>query len=153
MKPVETPSESPKPKEPPKTEAPAPAPKSEITKPVSPVRLGLSTISVSGGSAQIVHAGRGLGSAPTSVVIRDSKGSIGLKSEDVEITLEYTVQPDGFAVRVDSQPWSIVKHNGISLGRTPRGPVAPARRHQLTFMRPGQEQPLVITVIWNPTSQ
>jgi serine/threonine protein kinase len=151
--PVTPPPEAPKPKEPAKPVAPEPESKLEITKPVSPVRLGLSTISVSGGSAQVVHAGRGLGSAPTSVVIRDTRGKIGLKSDDVEITLEYEVKPDGFAVRVDSQPWSIVKHNGISLGRTPRGPVAPARRHQLTFMRPGQETPLVLTVIWNPTSQ
>lgn len=144
--PKETPKESPKP-------VVAETPKPEPARLASSVRRGLATISVAGGTAQVVHGGKGLGAAPTSVVIRDDGGTIGLKAGDVEYRLKYEVKPEGFSVRAESEPWSIVKHNGISLGRTPQGPVAPARRHQLTFMRPGQSEPLVITIIWNPTSQ
>lgn len=147
--------EAPKPVKPVEPVKPAVSetPKPEPVRPASTVRRGLATISVSGGSAQVVHAGKGLGAAPTSVVVKDDKGTIGLKSGDVSYTLKYEVKPEGFGVRVQSDPWSIVKHNGLSLGRTPQGPVAPARRHQLTFMRPGQSEPLVVTIIWNPTSQ
>ena len=48
-------------------------------------------------------------------------------------------------MKVESKPWAIVKHNGISLGKTPRGPVDGAKRHRFAFLRPGQKSPLVVS--------
>ena len=66
------------------------------------------------------------------------------------IDLKYDVTAGGISVRLECSPWAIVKHNGIALGKTPQGPVAPGRRHRFSFLRPGQRKPIVVSLKWNP---
>jgi hypothetical protein len=130
---------------PPKESAPA------SSRAIPPSRLGILTLS-SRGESKVKHRGKASGSTPASLVVRSPSGQIVLQGDDIDyaITLAYEVGADGLSVRVSSSPWSIVKHNGISLGKTPQK-VSAAKRHQLTFLRPGQDEPFVVTLIWNAT--
>jgi serine/threonine protein kinase len=95
--------------------------------------------------------GRSVGTSPSALAVRKDTGKITLGGADLPytVTLRYAVQDDGVAVQVESSPWSIVKRGGLSLGRTPRE-VSAASRHKLTFIRPGQERPFDVSLIWNP---
>jgi hypothetical protein len=61
------------------------------------------------------------------------------------------VVDEGLSVKVDSSPWTIVKHNGISLGKTPQGPVPGGARHRFSLIRPPQHTPFVVSLLWNRT--
>lgn len=98
--------------------------------------------------------GRSAGTSPSALAIRKGTGKVTLGGSSLPytVTLRYVVEGDGIAVTVESSPWSIVKHGGMSLGRTPRGPVAASSRHQFSFLRPGQDGAFVVSLIWNPKS-
>lgn len=115
-------------------------------------RLGILTIR-SSAAVKVEHAGRSAGSAPSSLIVRGESGRISLTGDDFEytITLNYEATEDGLVVSVQSEPWAIAKHNGISLGKTPQGPVKAGKRHRFSLIRPGQRTPVVVSLVWNPT--
>jgi serine/threonine protein kinase len=86
------------------------------------------------------------------IQLKKKSGTIKLEGDQLPfiIRVEYGVTKSGISVRLDCSPWAIVKHNGIALGKTPQGPVAPGRRHRLSFLRPGQRKPIVVSLTWNP---
>ena len=135
-------------------EAPAPAAvAAETPKPEAPAPIrGRVTIEVSAPVA-IVADGSRLGASPATYAVRKGQGRLvisGGRDVDYAISLGYTVRGGGLAVTIDSSPWAIVQHQGLSLGKTPRGPVGPARRHEFSLKRPGQSVPLVLTLVWSP---
>lgn len=112
---------------------------------------GRLSVSVSSPMA-LVADGRSLGVPPSTLALRRRAGKLvlsGGRDIDYAITLSYVIEPEGLAVKVASSPWAIVKHDGLSLGRTPQGPVSPARQHRFSFIRPGQMTPLVVTLAWS----
>ena len=86
------------------------------------------------------------------ISVNTKSGKLSLNSPNLpyEIELSYRVVSGGVSMRLNCNPWAIVKHNGISLGKTPQGPVAPGRRHRFSFLRPGQRKPVVVSVVWYP---
>lgn len=64
-----------------------------------------------------------------------------------QIAVTFTVLEAGVALRVETKPWTIVKSNGLSLGKTPRE-VPAAMRHRLEFVRPGQGAPVRVALDW-----
>lgn len=143
-KPVE---EKPAPREEPKPVAKAEEPRKEASK----GRLGILTVSASS-EVSVEHEGRGIGSAPSSIMVKGESGTVSLGGGNLQYTvkLSYRVLEDGLAVKIDANPWAIVKHNGISLGKTPQGPVS-GKRHRIALLRPGQDAPFVVSLIWNPS--
>jgi serine/threonine protein kinase len=122
-----------------------PAPPAET----KPSRKGTLTVRTNQ-EVEVISGGRSVGTAPSSIAVRGESGSVELRAPDgALITLRYEVGADGLALKVDAEPWAIVKHDGIALGRTPRG-VDAAKKHQFAFMRPGQSQAFVVSVLWNP---
>jgi hypothetical protein len=100
----------------------------------------------------VVADGRSLGASPASYTARREAGELvlsGGRDVDYTITLAYRVTASGLGVRVESAPWSIVKRDGLSLGRTPQRASA-AARHVFAFIRPGQSAPLAVTLTWRP---
>jgi len=86
------------------------------------------------------------------ISVDTKSGKLSLNSPNLpyEIELIYRVVSGGVSMQLNCTPWAIVKHNGISLGKTPQGPVAPGRRHRFSFLRPGQRKPVVVSVVWYP---
>ena len=165
-----TPRQAPAPKTSPKPApdaSPAPAPKPEKkkaapkpeeaeperTQPASG-RLGILTLRASVGMT-VEHRGRAAGSAPSSLIVRKDAGKIVLTGDEFAYSVEvtYRVQDDGLVVSIESSPWAIVKHNGISLGKTPQGPVPAGRKHRFSLLRPGQSKPFVVSLVWNRSAQ
>ncbi len=68
------------------------------------------------GAKVSVHAGT------THVHLDEDRGTvkIGDAESPFQISLDYVVNGSMAVVTVDSQPWSIIKRDGISLGRNPR---------------------------------
>ena len=89
------------------------------------------------------------------ISVDKKSGKLSLNSPNLpyEIELNYRAVSGGVAIRINCNPWAIVKHNGISLGKTPQGPVAPGRRHRFSFLRPGQRQPVVVSLVWYPVDK
>ncbi len=133
--------------------APAPAPPSAAEAPepkrTGSERLGTLTLRTSG-EVTVEVDGRPVGTSPSSVNVRRSEGKLRLSGEALgyAVTLEYAVTEGGVTVRVDATPWAIVKRDGISLGRTPQGPLVASTRHQLELLRPGQPEPFSVTLLW-----
>ena len=100
------------------------------------------------------HDGRSVGSSPSSLMIRGESGTVTLSGASIPYTvkLSYRVVDGELSVKVDTSPWSIVKHNGISLGKTPQEPSA-GKRHKFSLVKPGQAEPLDVSLLWNPTSK
>ena len=90
--------------------------------------------------------------ATTTLAIRKKAGTLSISSGQLKyaVTLSYRVSPRGIAVRVDTQPWALVWHEGIALGRTPRGPLEASFGHAFTFRKPGQDGELVLSLKWKP---
>jgi serine/threonine-protein kinase len=136
--PPETPTKATSPQEASEPEAPDPA-------------LGRLRVS-SSAPLSVVADGRSLGASPASYTARREAGELvlsGGRDVDYTITLAYRVTASGLGVRVESAPWSIVKRDGLSLGRTPQRASA-AARHVFAFIRPGQSAPLAVTLTWRP---
>jgi serine/threonine protein kinase len=136
-----------------------PEPKPEPTKSADAkgegkaAHLGSITLSASQ-DVTVEHEGRAIGSAPSSILVRRDAGTITLGAPDLPYTvkLAYRVGPEGLVVKVDASPWAIVKHNGISLGRTPQD--APeGRRHRISLLRPGQANALDVTLLWSSAAR
>lgn len=126
-----------------------PAPR--VVRPKSNARLGTLTVRTNQ-EVEVVSGTRNIGSSPSSVSVRKTSGKLILTAGDgAKITLKYAVEDGGLALRVNATPWAIVKHNGISLGKSPRS-VDGRKKHRFAFMRPGQTRILVVTVLWNPKS-
>lgn len=137
----------------------APEPKPEPTKAADAkgdakaAHLGSITLSASQ-DVTVEHEGRAIGSAPSSILVRRDSGTIAISAPDLPYTvkLAYRVGPEGLVVKVDASPWAIVKHNGISLGRTPQD--APeGRRHRISLLRPGQAAALDVTLLWSSAAR
>ncbi|MCB9652115.1 MAG: serine/threonine protein kinase [Deltaproteobacteria bacterium] len=141
--PVSTPVEPPKPVVVKPVEPPPPPAESKSS------RKGTLTVRTNQ-EVEVVTAGRSVGTSPSSIAVRQDTGTVELRAPDgAMITLRYEVQDGGLVLKVDADPWAIVKHDGIALGRTPRS-VEAAKKHQFAFMRPGQPQAFVVSVLWNP---
>lgn len=152
--PKTTPKPTPEPKSTPEPKATAEAKASpEPTKPAAGGRLGIVTLSASV-EVTVEHDGRPAGSSPSSLMIRGDSGTVTLSGANIPYTvkLSYRVVDGELAVKVDTSPWSIVKHNGISLGKTPQEPSA-GKRHKFSLVKPGQAEPLDVSLLWNPTSK
>lgn len=117
----------------------------------APKKLGTLTLRTSVG-LKVEVDGRTVGSTPASISVKRSKGRVKIHGDAIPyaVTLTYEADGDGVKVKVDASPWAIVKHNGLSLGRTPQGPVGAGRRHRFTLLRPGQDGPLVVSLLWSP---
>jgi serine/threonine protein kinase len=147
------PPPKPAPEEEPKQE---PKPERRVVAPAEPPsekgeKLGTLTIRTSVG-VKVEVDGRTVGSTPASVAVSRDKGRIKLFGDAVaySVVLAYEVSGDGVTVKVEASPWAIVQHNGLSLGRTPQGPVPSGRRHRFSLLRPGEEGPFVVSLLWNP---
>ena len=153
--PVEEPEpKAPAPEPKPKPVAKAkPAPKKAAKKPAKASRLGIMTLRASV-AVTVEHRGRAAGSAPSSLVVRRDQGTIVLTGDEFaySVKLTYRIEDDGVAVTIESSPWAIVKHNGISLGKTPQGPVPARRKHRFSLLRPGQTKPIVVSLVWNKSA-
>lgn len=154
VKPVEPSAEKPEPAPEKKPEPAGEARtviKPDAPRPAGKARLGILTLSTSQEVA-VEHEGRAVGSSPSSIMVRADAGTIALSSSSLPfvVRLSYRVVDDGLQVKVDSAPWAIAKHNGISLGKTPQGPVS-GKRHRFSLLRPGQDAPFVVSLIWNPS--
>jgi len=148
------PRPTPEPKSTPEPKATAEAKASpEPTKPAAGGRLGIVTLSASV-EVTVEHDGRSVGSSPSSLMIRGESGTVTLSGASIPYTvkLSYRVVDGELSVKVDTSPWSIVKHNGISLGKTPQEPSA-GKRHKFSLVKPGQAEPLDVSLLWNPTSK
>ena len=133
--------EPPPPKEPP----------SRVVRPDAATPQGTLTIR-SNSDAEVVSAGRGYGSPPSTIKVKSGKGKVKLRRPDgSSVTLSYTVSDKGLGLRISASPWMIVKRNNISRGKTPQS-ISASRRHELQFVRPGQAETFVVTVLWNPKS-
>ncbi len=142
---------TPEPKSEPKASAEAKAEPKGDSK--APSRLGIVTLSAST-EVTVEHDGKPVGSSPSSLMIRGDSGSITLSGANIPYTvkLTYRVVDGELSVKVDTNPWSIVKHNGISLGKTPQEPGA-GKRHKFSLVKPGQAEALDVSLLWNPTSK
>ena len=132
----------------------AESPESEGVQADASVARGKVRIFATSGASATAD-GRILGRTPRDYVVRRDRGNIVVTAGEglgYTVTLDYTVADDrqGLSIRVASAPWTIVQHKGISLGRTPQGPVPPASSHQFTLVRPGQGEPFVVKVAWSP---
>ncbi len=128
---------------------PKPAPR--VVRPKKKGRLGTLTVRTNQ-EVTVVSGTRDIGTSPSSVAVRRANGKLTLTARDgAKITLKYVVEDDGLSLRVNATPWAIVKHNGISLGKSPRS-VDGRKKHRFAFMRPGQTRILVVTILWNPKS-
>jgi serine/threonine protein kinase len=132
---------------------PKPEPKPEPEEPAKKSRLGTLTLRTSSQVAVEVD-GRAAGSSPASIAVKKTEGTIvligGAETGDSKVTLRYSVVGDGVKVEVDAEPWAIVQSNGLSVGKSPQT-VAPAARHKIGLMRPGQSGPLTVGLTWSPT--
>jgi serine/threonine-protein kinase len=118
-------------------------------KPEASEKLGTLTVRASIG-IKVEVDGRAQGSTPASIVVRRGSGRVKLYGDAIPyaVVLNFEVKDDGVAVKVDSSPWSIVKYNGLSLGRTPQGPVEAGLRHRFSLLKPGQNEPFVVSLLW-----
>jgi serine/threonine protein kinase len=148
-----------KPKEEPKEESAkneselsAKAPKEKAPKEDAAVRFGTLTVSTSV-ELSVEVDGKSVGTSPSVIQVKKPQGKIKLFGPGVEIavTLTYKVEEGGISVKLDSNPWAIAKHNGLSLGKTPQN-VAAEPRHRFSLLRPGQSAPFVISLLWNQKS-
>ena len=116
-----------------------------------PPRAGQLTVSANRPIA-VLHRGAS-SPAPAELSLEARIGAVEIRGSDLpfDVNLAYRLTSDGIGIRIESVPWSIVKHDGLSLGRTPQGPLAPARRHRLTFLKPGQPGKFELTLAWKPS--
>ena len=117
---------------------------------ISPSEGALSVRSSVG--VQIYENGKPAKIRNGKISVDTKSGKLSLSSPNLpyEIELTYRVVSGGVSMQLNCTPWAIVKHNGISLGKTPQGPVAPGRRHRFSFLGPGQRKPVVVSVVWYP---
>ncbi|MEO1336967.1 MAG: hypothetical protein AAFV29_15075, partial [Myxococcota bacterium] len=89
-----------------------------------------------------------------SMNIYGRRGLIKVKvpSLDSDVLLTYQVSRAGMSVRIAAKPWAIGRRDGLSLGKTPQRPVKAARKHNFTLIKPGQEGPFEVSLIWEPKS-
>lgn len=112
-------------------------------------RAGTLTLSTSV-ELDVEVDGKPTGTTPAVIPVRKSAGKVKLFGHglDYAVTIHYKVEEGGISVKLDANPWAIAKHNGLSLGKTPQS-VRPEARHRFSLNRPGQEAPLVVSLLWN----
>ena len=101
---------------------------------------------------RVEHAER-LRSTPAALPVRQRAGRVVISAQgfDYRVVVAYRVLPSGLSIRVDAEPWAIVQHDGLSLGRTPQGPLAAASIHRLTLLKPGQPGSFAVSLLWRPS--
>ena len=123
----------------------APSPSPPFEAPLKRSAAGLSAATRASHLAAAGDLGRGAAQA-------DARFTLGAPDLPYTVKLAYRVGPEGLVVKVDASPWAIVKHNGISLGRTPQD--APeGRRHRISLLRPGQANALDVTLLWSSAAR
>ena len=126
---------------------PAPTPKPEPPKP-DPVIIVNTPPSTSGyflinsnPQASIFRDGHALGiGSPVRVEVKAQAGAIkvGDPSSPFQLTFHYRITgPGAIEIAVDSEPWAILKKNGVGIGKTPRpGMSGDTRPMRFEFVNP-----------------
>ena len=88
------------------------------------------------------------GQAPTRVDLNKPIGTIkvGDSTTPFQVTFTYRLGPNhAVDVQINTEPWSIVKKDGISAGRTPRPWTNSEGLKRYEFVSPGQP-PMTVTI-------
>ncbi len=122
----------------------APARAKKVSKP-----LPRGRITVESNQAIRVRHGGFRRSGPAKIPVNRRRGTLVISGADLDyrITLAYRVTRRGLSFEIKCDPWAIVRHQGLSLGRTPQ-PLPAAARHRLQLLKPGQEAPLMLSLRW-----